>query len=653
MAATLIEKQRTWKMHTDADGYRIYDVVWLVDTNGENDGPAIVYQCSGLPRPGQVWDFDGDVDVFARCLPEMSCVIHEEKEGESGSIWRVEQQFSSKLFGPAVPSGTFQKYSKEARTDNTGRFLKTSSWEQLKGPQVEFDHNHPAVRIEQDVMDLELPLLSQMVNSVNSVPMWGLPKRCVKFSDATWSRKILYANATATASMLVTTEADPENYINETQTLSIFGLPTGGGFTLMVNGISTEILPFNADDSTVQTALENLYGVGNVSCGGGDLPAFPITIEFIGALSGLDVPLITVIPSLIGGNGNYTIYYYNRVLEFDIDFETFDKFVPDEGTKVLRGKWEDKTKSSESIGSGCRVIIEAAQAGGALTGVKLAEDPRHAGQRLRGQGYPPSSSIKLKLLGGGGSGGLLYATTDVNGRIDTIRVQQSGDTGYPFGLGSGYSTSGLYEFPFGSNATTSEGIRRQTLATVQVTETCQITITTISGNASTPSPIKTITLVTGGSGYPANTKIRLSVGGTDSESQNQDVAHADPTRPNRTASVIATVGSTGVVTSVVLEDPGEGFIPTAAAETGYTANTWKLEPIGGRLPDPNNPQHFIKYTDRQGNPSRTPLNGAGIPANSIMFDNKSFRLSGDPAYILVRKYKEFNFPSKLQLPVSF
>lgn len=37
--------------------------------------------------------------------------------------------------------------------------------------------------------------------------------------------------------------------------------------------------------------------------------------------------------------------YFTRILEFDIDYNTFDRDVPDEGTKVLRGHWDTEEGS--------------------------------------------------------------------------------------------------------------------------------------------------------------------------------------------------------------------------------------------------------------------------------------------------------------------
>ena len=45
---------------------------------------------------------------------------------------------------------------------------------------------------------------------------------------------------------------------------------------------------------------------------------------------------------------------------------------------------------------------------------------------------------------------------------------------------------------------------------------------------------------------------------------------------------------------------------------------WVLDPIGGSLPDPNNPEHFERFTDRKGNATRVILNGAGLPAGTVI-----------------------------------
>jgi hypothetical protein len=73
--------------------------------------------------------------------------------------------------------------------------------------------------------------------------------------------------------------------INDVQTLSLAGNPTGGSFTLSFGGQTTAAIPFNATSAQVQAALQALgsVGAGNVICAGGPLPA-GVTITFQAAL---------------------------------------------------------------------------------------------------------------------------------------------------------------------------------------------------------------------------------------------------------------------------------------------------------------------------------------------------------------------------------
>ncbi|MEQ1761553.1 MAG: hypothetical protein ABL984_00270 [Pyrinomonadaceae bacterium] len=82
--------------------------------------------------------------------------------------------------------------------------------------------------------------------------------------------------------------------VNEVQTFTVTGTPTGGTFKLSFKGIKTAALAYNAAAATVQAALEALIsvGTGNVSCGGGALPGTPVTITFQGALAAGPQPVV-------------------------------------------------------------------------------------------------------------------------------------------------------------------------------------------------------------------------------------------------------------------------------------------------------------------------------------------------------------------------
>lgn len=82
--------------------------------------------------------------------------------------------------------------------------------------------------------------------------------------------------------------------VNEVQTLTVTGTPTGGTFRLSFKGIKTAPIAHNANSATVQAALEALIsvGTGNVTCGGGALPGTPVTITFASALAAGPQPLV-------------------------------------------------------------------------------------------------------------------------------------------------------------------------------------------------------------------------------------------------------------------------------------------------------------------------------------------------------------------------
>jgi len=89
--------------------------------------------------------------------------------------------------------------------------------------------------------------------------------------------------------------SDTDPGVNELQTLTITGSPTGGTFTLTFNGQTTSTIAYNATAAAVQAALEALstIGEGNVICGGGALPGSPVTIRFVNDLGKQNVALIT------------------------------------------------------------------------------------------------------------------------------------------------------------------------------------------------------------------------------------------------------------------------------------------------------------------------------------------------------------------------
>lgn len=201
MAASVEGTQVKWSLERDAEGHRDYKVTHLVRSE-TTDGPATAINASGLPAVGSVWNFDDDIDLWAFCLPTASVTIHQEKEGDPNRWWRVTQTFTTRphsrcqdesiedpLLEPQKVSGSFVKYTKEVTHDRNDVPIMSSSKEFFRGPQVEFDHNRPTVRVGQNVASLGLATFSQMIDKVNDAALWGLPVRTIKLSNVTWERK--------------------------------------------------------------------------------------------------------------------------------------------------------------------------------------------------------------------------------------------------------------------------------------------------------------------------------------------------------------------------------------------------------------------------------------------------------------------------------
>lgn len=128
----------------------------------------------------------------------------------------------------------------------------------------------------------------------------------------------------ATATVTTTTQGVAP--VNEVKTVTIGNKPSGGTFTLSLDGQTTSGIAFNATAATVDSALEALstIGAGNVSVTGGPGPDTPYTVTFVGGKAGTNVSQMTAdATGLEGGSvstggtlpaGTYT-YSYTHVNE--------------------------------------------------------------------------------------------------------------------------------------------------------------------------------------------------------------------------------------------------------------------------------------------------------------------------------------------------
>lgn len=266
---------RSWTMSIDDYGNREYSVTHRVEADTPGEGPSLIRLLSTLPQPGDVYNFNnGEVDNAATCTSRMNIRPVQGDGGET--FYDVEQFFSTKprclltnpdnpLLDPPKISGSFISFQEEAVLDRFGEPIKNSAHEQLRGPQVEFDANRPQITIEQNVLNLALPLLALMVDTVNADFLWGYPPRTVKLSRVDWEE--LYHGRCYT-------------YYKRKLTFDIRYRCIDGVMEAYVGGYTP-----------TGTGTNSGFGTGTM---------------------------------LMGTCGEY---------------ETFDKTILDEGTKVLKGRW--------------------------------------------------------------------------------------------------------------------------------------------------------------------------------------------------------------------------------------------------------------------------------------------------------------------------
>lgn len=224
---------QTWSLSRDEEGHREYKLRSKIKMAQPGlDGPGMALRTPGLPLPGSWWIVDNDVDLWAWCRPTASVQPFQQNEGEPVQYFIVENTFSTKppnwkeqrcqdqeitdpLLEPPRISGDGVKYTEEATKDRFGNPINNSAWEQLRGPQVEFDRNRATIKIIQNVATIEQAYLlpAQFADCVNTSPIWGAPYRSVKLSNYKWERRFygqcyVYYNRELTFD--INTKVDPE-----------------------------------------------------------------------------------------------------------------------------------------------------------------------------------------------------------------------------------------------------------------------------------------------------------------------------------------------------------------------------------------------------------------------------------------------------------
>ena len=431
----LVDGQRSWSLQRDGEGYREYRLVLRVESS-TFDGPRTVLKnTTGLPKVGQPWRFDNDYDPWVWCRPEVS-IRPVYSEGEPNSLWNLEYTFSNKplqldrcqtyeindpFLEPARISGSFVKKSEEITTDANGDAIRNSAHEIIRGPQVEFEFNHPSIKIVQNVPRLDLNILADFIDTVNRFPLWGVPPGGVRLAGIHFEKKY-YGFCIPYYSRTLDFEIKWEYSKNITAFEQWFFGRSAGQFlgwdreimdegTKALNGRwdnlrAWVIEPINGmppdrrNPSHFKKILDSHGQPIRVLLDGKGVPVTAAPIELSGVISGTGCSVnITAIKTVVPNVG--------------------------------------KIKTVSLGGGSGAVVTVTLNANGSVTGVTTTPVNR-------GRHYPHDAlgTLKLSLTSGGGQGAVVTASTDSSGIITSFdATPASGGSGYAPASGSFNATT--------------------------------------------------------------------------------------------------------------------------------------------------------------------------------------------------------------------
>lgn len=185
---------RRWSLKRDEEGHRTYNVTHRVKVDRTIHGPLAALELTpGLPEPGSIF-IDGIIEDDWAFFTQEADVVQAGRE--SNNEWfDITQYATTKPTRDCVTDGREDplavpdrvriesiNYQREGTHDRFGNPIVNSAWEQIRGPQVEFDGHRLRVVIEQNSALLEIALIESLMHVVNDAAMWGFDPRKIKLS---------------------------------------------------------------------------------------------------------------------------------------------------------------------------------------------------------------------------------------------------------------------------------------------------------------------------------------------------------------------------------------------------------------------------------------------------------------------------------------
>lgn len=202
----------------DEDGHRNYTVNWLVHTDNSAKGPGYILANWPLAAPGAPYLLSAvERDLWAFCTPELNISAHPDvTDGDPIQDWIVTQSFTTKptwrcntnpienpLMEPWDVNISYRHEQKEAteyweKTGDPPVYTKKkplTMWngERIKGSVVEIKVSHLSIELTKNYANIDVPLISGLLNKVNDKEMWGVGPREVLFADVRGER-LAYGN---------------------------------------------------------------------------------------------------------------------------------------------------------------------------------------------------------------------------------------------------------------------------------------------------------------------------------------------------------------------------------------------------------------------------------------------------------------------------
>lgn len=193
--------QQAWSMTSDEEGYRDYEIAFRVEVDPVVHGPYQAWMCPGLPLVGTAWEEFGAVPDDQAFFTSAGRVVQVGRE-PGNKFFDVILRASTKPVKDCqtsvgqdpvtIPDRIHVRtvnYQTEGTFDRNDDPIVNSAFEQIRGPQNEWDAHRLQVTVEQNVSAMELDVVEGLMHHLNDAEMWGFPARTIKLSAFEVERK--------------------------------------------------------------------------------------------------------------------------------------------------------------------------------------------------------------------------------------------------------------------------------------------------------------------------------------------------------------------------------------------------------------------------------------------------------------------------------